>query len=151
MNERSEMLLESMETFYNSKEHSNCLVDVLFNKRGGISLRKLEWFITNYAKKKNTSLKLSDGRNFFVHCAYKSTLDGYSKKLFDPFCRTQKIMFTIPNTNIVINTTVAQLNFIKWCIKNNIIKYLLNNYNTLEHKCDKDEEMASYGCEDDVQ
>ena len=54
-------------------------------------------------------------------CPYKSSLDGYSKKLFDPFCRTERIEFG------TLNTTVAQLNFIKWCIENDIIEYIRNH------------------------
>jgi hypothetical protein len=61
---------------------------------------------------------------FSVHCAYKSSLDGYSKKLFDPFCRSSKISYVMPGTSDEIHTTVAQLNFIRWCIKNNIIEYI---------------------------
>ena len=68
--------------------------------------------------------KTCDGKIFSVHVAYKSSLDGYSKKLFDPFCRADKITYTIPGTTNEIHTTVAQLNFIRWCIKNNIIDYI---------------------------
>jgi hypothetical protein len=75
--------------------------------------------------------KTTDGKIFSVHCAYKSTLDGYSKKLFDPFCRSDKISYKIPGTDDEINTTVAQLNFIKWCIKNGIIKYIKENKGVL--------------------
>jgi hypothetical protein len=58
------------------------------------------------------------GRQFTVHMAYKSSLDGYSKKFFDPFCRTERIEF------MGLTTTVAQLNFIRWCIVNGIVDYM---------------------------
>lgn len=112
-----------MDSFYSVPENRNILTQIL-NKSGGISLRNLEWFITNYSKKNNLTYKTGDGKMFSVHCSYKSSLDGYSKKLFDPFCRTEKINYLIPGTNDEIHTTVAQLNFIKWCIKNNIIDYI---------------------------
>ena len=130
---KSEILLKSIETFFSNVKHSESLRDIL-EKRNGISLRNLEWFITNYSKKTNLSYQTTDGKSFTVHCAYKSSLDGYSKKLFDPFCRTEKIDFTVPNTDVNFKTTVAQLNFIRWCIKNNIIEYLLNNKEKLLHK-----------------
>jgi hypothetical protein len=120
---RSDILFESIQNFYTCEKNSLYLYDIL-EKRKGISLRNLEWFITDYSKKKNLSYT-SNGKPFMVHCAYKSSLDGYSKKLFDPFCRTQKFEYEIPNTNgIKIQTTVAQLNFIKWCIQHNIIDYI---------------------------
>ena len=124
---RSDTLLSSIRNFYIKEENSTYLIDIL-EKRNGISLRNLEWFITNYAKQKNLTYTTKNGLAFTVHCAYKSSLDGYSKKLFDPFCRTIKFEFEIPNSNgLKIQTTVAQLNFIRWCITNNIIEYMIKN------------------------
>lgn len=130
---RSNTLLDSINIFYANKMYSDQLLDIL-DKKGTVSLRNLEWFITNYSKKQSLSYKTLDGKSFTVHCAYKSSLDGYSKKLFDPFCRTDKFEYTIPNTTKSLTTTVAQLNFIRWCIKNNIIEYIINNKLKLFHK-----------------
>lgn len=130
---RSELLLGSIQEFYSRKENSERLRDIL-EKRNGISLRNLEWFITNYSKGNNLTYNTKDGKMFTVHCAYKSSLDGYSKKLFDPFCRTQKFDYKIPNSDSEVQTTVAQLNFIRWCIKNNIIEYILANKQKLFKK-----------------
>ena len=133
MDSRSEILLGSINNFYSENKNAERLRDMI-EKRSGVSLRNLEWFITNYSKNTNLSYTISNGKKFTVHCAYKSSLDGYSKKLFDPFCRTQKFDFKIPNTDVTIKTTVAQLNFIMWCIKNNVINYFLENKETLLHK-----------------
>ena len=130
---RSETLLNSVNQFYSDNKNSEILKDIL-EKRSGISLRNLEWFITNYSKNKNLSYTTRTGKMFSVHCAYKSSLDGYSKKLFDPFCRSNKFEFTIPGSQETITTTVAQLNFIKWCITNNIIDYIKNNKDLLRTK-----------------
>jgi hypothetical protein len=130
---KSDILLSSINTFYAEPKNKTILTELL-NKSGGISLRNLEWFITNYSKKNNLSYTTNDGKIFSVHCAYKSSLDGYSKKLFDPFCRSEKMTYTIPGTNEDIHTTVAQLNFIKWCIKNNIVEYIRTHHETLFSK-----------------
>ena len=95
---KSSILLSSINQFYKDQHNRNKLLTIL-NKSGGISLRNLEWFITNYAKKNHTSFKTKDGKMFAVHCAYKSSLDGYSKKLFDPFCRAEKFTYQIPETS----------------------------------------------------
>jgi len=129
---RSELLLTSIDTFYNDPKHSEFLKNML-TKKIGLSLRKLEWFITDYSKKNNVNYTASNGTIFPVHCAYKSSLDGYSKKLFDPFCRTNKIEYNIPNSTIKIKTSVAQLNFIKWCIQNKIIEYIMSNNDKLSY------------------
>src|SRR6056300_1611261 len=130
---KSTILLTSINNFYNEEKNRTKLMNIL-DKTSGISLRNLEWFITNYAKKNNTMYTTQDGKLFTVHCAYKSSLDGYSKKLFDPFCRSSKISYTVPGTDREIQTTLAQLNFIKWCIKNRIIDYISENKDNLFSK-----------------
>jgi len=117
-------LLTSLTTFYNRNENAATLLSVL-NKKDGVSLRNIEWFVTNHCKNKKLSYNTRDGKAFTVHMSYKSSLDGYSKKLFDPFCRTDRIEFND------ITTTVAQLNFIKWCIENDIIEYIKNNKSSI--------------------
>lgn len=130
---KSDILLTSINNFYTIPENRATLIELL-NKSGGISLRNLEWFITNYSKKHNLSYETNDGRIFSVHCAYKSSLDGYSKKLFDPFCRADKIVYKVPETQDEIHTTVAQLNFIRWCIRNKIVDYIRVHHDTLFSK-----------------
>ena len=120
---KEKLLLKSLTSFYDCDTNQTALNDILV-KKDTMSLRNIEWFVTNHSKKKKTTYKTKDGKQFTVHMSYKSSLDGYSKKLFDPFCRTERIEF---NT---FTTTVAQLNFIKWCIENDIIEYIKNN------KCD---------------
>ena len=127
------ILLTAINNFYTEKENRTKLMNIL-DKSGGISLRNIEWFITTYAKKNHTTFKTNDGKIFTVHCAYKSSLDGYSKKLFDPFCRSEKFVYTVPGTSHEIHTTLAQLNFIKWCIKNNIIDYMTDHKSSLFSK-----------------
>ena len=121
MSTRSELLLESLTKFYDDPENAEKLTDILTTKTQGISLRNLEWFVTNYAKNRHVTYNSPTGRPFTVHVAYKSSLDGYSKKLFDPFCRTERIEFK------GLSTTVAQLNFIKWCLTNGIIDYMIKD------------------------
>ena len=130
---KSDILLNSINTFYILPENRTILKELL-NKTGGISLRNLEWFITNYSKKNNLTYKTRDGKLFSVHCAYKSSLDGYSKKLFDPFCRSNKMQYIVPGTSDKISTTVEQLNFIRWCIKNSIVDYIRNHHSDLFNK-----------------
>ena len=114
---RSDLLLDALRRFFETPENAQQLKDILEHRRG-VSLRNLEWFVTNYSRQTNVTYKTSTGRQFTVHVAYKSSLDGYSKKFFDPFCRTERIEFH------GLTTTVAQLNFIRWCIVNGIVDYI---------------------------
>lgn len=115
---KSELLLTSLVRFFDVPENHEKLHAILGNTGKGPSLRKLEWFVTNYAKKQHVSYTAPNGKIFTVHVAYKSSLDGYSKKLFDPFCRTERIEFQ------GLTTTIAQLNFLKWSIQNGIIEHV---------------------------
>lgn len=115
---KSELLLGSLTKFFEAPDNRRQLHSILSRSGSAVSLRKLEWFVTNYSKTKHVTYTAPNGKMFTVHVAYKSSLDGYSKKLFDPFCRTTRIEFD------GLVTTVAQLNFIRWCITNGIIDYI---------------------------
>lgn len=114
---KQDLLLKSLDEFFSDEKNFNELSDIL-NHTSGISLRNIEWFVTNYAKFKRTKFTTPSGINVDVHIAYKASLGGYSKKFFDPFCRTERIQFK------GFTTTVAQLNFIRWCIRNGILQYI---------------------------
>ena len=68
---------------------------------------------------------------FKVFNDYKLKLKAYSKKRFDPFCRWERI--TIPyDNNRYMETTIGQLNFFKWALQNNVIRYIEEHYNEIE-------------------
>ena len=58
---KSTILLTSINNFYNEEKNRTKLMNIL-DKTSGISLRNLEWFITNYAKKNNTMYTTHDGK-----------------------------------------------------------------------------------------
>lgn len=130
MASRAQVLLSSMDGFYTNPDNAKVFKDIVATggkRDGNISLRKIEKFITNYSKKTNFAFKTTAGQSFPVHMKYKSTLDGYSKKLFDPFARYDKIEYEIPATGEKVVTTVGQLNFLRWAIKNDIVKYIIDH------------------------
>jgi hypothetical protein len=132
MTSKSDLLFESLSRFFEVPQNSEQLQAILTH-RHGISLRNLEWFVTNYSKNRHVTYQTSAGKPFTVHVAYKSSLDGYSKKLFDPFCRTARIQFQ------GMTTTVAQLNFIRWCITNGVIEYLITRKGVLQSRLEPQE------------
>jgi hypothetical protein len=125
MGSKSDLLLLNLTKFFEIPENREQLHDIIGRGKGP-SLRKLEWFVTNYSKTNHVSFTAPNGKVFTVHVAYKSSLDGYSKKLFDPFCRTERIEFQ------GLSTTVGQLNFLKWALVNGIIGALQNLKETEE-------------------
>tara|TARA_Y100001970_G_C13695650_1_gene584624 strand:- start:47 stop:625 length:579 start_codon:yes stop_codon:yes gene_type:complete len=148
------VLLESLYVYYSEKRNSAKLMEIL-NEDNKISLRIIDWFVTNYSKKKNifypifeTPMKkktfVSDNnrllKQFNTYHSYKSQLKSFSKRKFDPFCRRDRIIFNC-GENKNIDTTIGQLNFFKWAIDNLIIEYIKNNY--LEIESDMNESYNS--------
>jgi len=126
---KQELIVMSLQGFYSARKD---LAEVMELLQGTsiISLRLIDWFVTNYAKRHNIGYMLN-GQEFMVYMSYKSQLKAYSKKLFDPFCRRERIMFSLPGVEAFV-TTVGKLNFFRWAIEKNIIEYLKVNRETVE-------------------
>lgn len=114
---QEQWVLHRLETFYAEGDRLERIKAVLLGKTS-ISLRILDWFVTNYAKKNNVSYLTDAGKHVIVYLAYKSHLKAYSKKMFDPFCRWDRIDFH------GLSTTVGQLNFFAWVLEDGILDYL---------------------------
>mgnify|MGYP001369916490 CR=1 FL=1 len=126
---QNSILLNNLLAFYKTNNNLDKMLNII-NGQSSISLRIVDWFVTNYAKKYYTVYDINKKR-FKVYNDYKLKLRAYSKKRFDPFCRWDRI--SIPYTeNTHIQTTIGQLNFFKWAIECNVIKYIEENYETIE-------------------
>jgi hypothetical protein len=121
---RREVLIVSLQKFYSQRNDLATLIPMLQGE-GDISLRLIDWFVTNYAKKNHISYTINN-QEFVVYLNYKSQLKAYSKKLFDPFCRRERILFQC-GTHDPFETTVGQLNFFRWAFEKNILDYMRNN------------------------
>jgi hypothetical protein len=125
----SELLLNSLQVFFvNNIDALYKINDILSNKNG-VKLALIEYFVTNYSKKKKCFYEVNDDL-FFVYNEYKNQLKSYSKKLFDPFKRKKKIQFNYDKISIV--TTVGQLNFFKWIIENNVLEFIEENHEDID-------------------
>ncbi len=108
----------------------------VINGTTNISLRIMDWFVTNYSKKHYTVYDLEGSgtppKRFKVYVDYKLKLRAYSKKRFDPFCRWERINVPHKNGTTYIQTTLGQLNFFKWAIENQVLRYIHENYSVIE-------------------
>ena len=118
---RRELLIMSLQRFYAQRNDLAALIPIL-QGNGDVSLRLIDWFVTNYAKKHHVSYLLNT-QEFVVYLNYKSQLKAYSKKLFDPFCRRERILFQC-GTFEPFETTVGQLNFFRWAFEKDILTYM---------------------------
>ena len=132
-NTQNDLLLSKLMDYYNNSNNLDNMLNII-NGQSKISLRIVDWFVTNYAKKHFTVYdieKNNTNERFKVYTDYKLKLKAYSKRRFDPFCRWERI--TIPyKNNTSIQTTIGQLNFFKWALENNVIQYIEENYKTID-------------------
>jgi len=130
---QNDLLLNNLIKFYQKDNNLDKMLKIITGE-SRISLRIVDWFATNYAKKYYTLYLLKDEENtrrFKVYDDYKLKLKAYSKIRFDPFCRWDRI--TIPyKDNNMIETTLGQLNFFKWALENKVIEYIENHYDIIE-------------------
>ena len=139
------LLLESLHVYYRKPYNRDKLIGILNDSK--ISLRSIDWFITNYSKKNNSYYIIYEDRegdpsfddvenkyrnNMNVFHSYKSQLKAYSKRRFDPFCRRDRLLFQIDDDHSV-ETTIGQLNFFKWAISNLVTDYIELYKEEIEH------------------
>lgn len=140
---QNELLLSNLMEFYADKQNMDKMVNVV-NGETRTSLRIIDWFVTNFAKKYFTVYTIpaktrcstvingeENKERFKVFNSYKLELKAYNKSRFDPFCRRDRI--TIPYKNMGMVTTIGQLNFFKWAIENRILEYIEENYEMIEN------------------
>jgi hypothetical protein len=146
INTKENLIMNSLTKFYSVKKNIELLTNIV-NGKSRISLRLIDWFVTNFSKKCSIVYKLTEEgkkeKYFNVFLDYKAQLKAYSKKQFDPFCRRERISFiyntfddcgeiNTNNTSEII-TTVGQLNFFKWAIQKKIINCIENNFTIIEN------------------
>lgn len=146
-NTQNELLMQNLTHFYKDSSNLNKMMRII-NGESRISLRIVDWFVTNYAKKYYTvydihvplihprtsadgTVEYTEVQRFKVYNDYKLKLKSYSKKRFDPFCRWERINIPYDN-NTDMETTIGQLNFFKWAIENNIIDYIEEHREEIE-------------------
>ena len=131
---QNELLLNNLLEFYNNDDNLTRMLKIITGE-SKISLRIVDWFATNYAKKNYTLYDITnisgEKIRFKVYFDYKLRLKAYSKKRFDPFCRWDRI--SIPyKDGTCIETTIGQLNFFKWALENKVVDYIEQYYDIIE-------------------
>jgi len=135
---QNDVLMKNLLEFYKDQQQLVKMMKII-NGESQISLRIVDWFVTNFAKKYYTVYHLADygetaHRNtdrFKVYHDYKLKLKAYSKRRFDPFCRWERVLIPFGEDSNM-ETTIGQLNFFKWAIEHRIIEYIEANYESIE-------------------
>lgn len=132
-NTQNQLLLNNLLGWYKDTKNIDNMLAII-NGKSALSLRIVDWFTTNYAKKYGTVYNMvihDETMRFSVYSDYKLKLKAYSKKRFDPFCRWARITIPYNDTSQVV-TTIGQLNFFKWALENKVIEYIEQHYKEIE-------------------
>jgi hypothetical protein len=126
---KPELVILALQKFYNSRDDMDKIMPYLLGT-APISLRLIDFFVTNYCRKNFISYPLN-GQEFLVYVSYKSQLKAYSKQFFDPNCRRERIVFQIQGYE-PFRTTVGQLNFFRWAFENQLLEYIQEHYDEIQ-------------------
>jgi hypothetical protein len=138
MTDKVSLLMKSLNDFYKNEKYINILKPIL-EQESVISLRILDWFITNYSKKYRVIIN----ETFDIYQSYKLQLRSYSKKQFDPFCRKNKILFYYNDAGDYLETSCGQLCFFRWCIQNGILDFVAKSIDVIENDMKKSIQHSS--------
>ena len=130
-----ELLLLSLSKFYSSNLDKLEEILPIICKSSKISLRLIDWFVTNYCKKHNIVFVRKKNNNtdeyFNVYSNYRSQLKAFKKIQFDPFRRRERIDFYYASDKY-IETTIGQLNFFRWFVENDLLEYVKDHNDAIE-------------------
>lgn len=140
--------LEKIQDYFSVEKLRTVLLPII-TKDGGLSLRALDWLVTNYAKKFPViyNIKPPNCPEVIVNIyrSYKSWLWNHKRKNFDPFRRGKRIYFHMdkPTTTtpmehcatknaVMYESTVGQLNFFFWASRYGVLDYAQFNIKSIE-------------------
>jgi hypothetical protein len=161
--DRDELRLNKLKKFYKNQHNLETFVNIVtgYFPKKNLSLRILDWFVTNYSKEKDIIIKYKNDHDgsvisFDVHNEYKNQLTAFGKKGYDQFCRSNKILYPYKENGKkkYVETTIAQLNFFKWAITEKIINYVVKHFDEIfKHMNDakkrRDEERNKEGSDEE--
>lgn len=151
---RQQQRLREICDFFDDAMTERLLVPIA-KQEFSISLRLLDYTMTNWAKKTRIMVQLPTRTGlvpFNIFSRYKDWLKFYRRRCFDPFRRRERIYFVwtppppppppppaaeaaggmAPPPAEELDTTVAQLNFLCWAEKHGILEYVARHKEEIE-------------------
>jgi hypothetical protein len=129
---KSDLLLKTLKTYFTEDRFKIVLPIITGNSK--ISLRVIDWFVTNYSKKNQIIYKIKEYDEecyINIHNHYRSQLNAYGKKYIDPFCRgKERILFKVSDSQCIMSN-LGQINFFKWALQYKVLDYIDTNYSTI--------------------
>ena len=127
---KDEVLLCSVLQWYNEDASRVRTFSDIVNHRNGLSLRIIDWLITNFSKAFSVAIE-SDGLPRNLCRDYHKNLSAHNKKNFDPFARRRRIHILLFDDQRRVST-IGQLNFFRWFLSKDLVGFLLQNKTVIE-------------------
>jgi len=131
---RQRQRLQEICAFFDDKVMAELLVPVA-KQEYDISLRLMDYTMTNWAKKTRIMVEMNTAHGktpWNLFSLYKDWLRFYRRRGFDPFRRRERIFFELPGGDERLETTVAQLNFLRWAHTYGILDYVSKHKEEIE-------------------
>lgn len=130
LSRREQQLLRRLEDEY-TPQIARDVLRPLVTQDCPVSLRALDWCVTNWAKQHNVVCSSTlPGQVTNVHHAYRATLGFWKRKLFDPFRRRTRLGVVIDGETL--ETTLGQANFALWTYTTGVLAYALGHIEDIE-------------------
>jgi hypothetical protein len=131
----------SLDKFFKIKKNRDKAFTFIKRKKP-FSIRIIEFYILTYSQIKNREYLLGS-KIFNPHIEYRNTLKLYSKQNFDPFRRGEEVIEFKNSTETESSiTTSAQLNFLKFVLKNKIDEDITVNLEDIKNELKKNKEQT---------
>lgn len=127
LHQRQLIRLNELHAFFTKEKRDELLIPIV-RSQTDVSLRALDWFVVNFAKRRKV---VCSGHDDSVFTSYKNWLRHFRRRDFDPFRRRQRIKFQVGKFDWE-ETTVGQLNFLKWCETYDVISQARQNLEEVE-------------------
>lgn len=121
---KKQFRLQKIQEYFDEDKLRHLLIPII-TKSNGLSLRALDWLVTNYSKKMpivyNVTPPDCPEVIINVYRSYKTWLWNHKRKNFDPFRRGKRIYFDLDGQTY--ESTVGQLNFFYWASRYGVLEY----------------------------
>ena len=95
---KNKLLMDKINLFFENDINKKVLINIL-NNNFNISLRIIDWFVTNYCKKYNI-FWIENNQRFVVYVNYKLQLKDIQKNILILFVEEKEYSFIIKMKNI---------------------------------------------------
>ena len=129
--EKEKITAKELVRFYNKDKLEK--IKPIINQEDDISLRLIDWTLTNYAKKHCIKYQLTNGRIIDVHQSYKNFMTSYRRNiLFDLFRRGKCSKVIYGNQKLSLLTGIKQLNSFRFILEIELVDYIRKNKEKIE-------------------